>query len=116
MSASAFNEIAELMGKLGMQDVIVPEWGRKVYFYPQAAHEVALSRKLIDPDAPMAELNVALVCIKALTEDGTKMFSPENLGEMLHWKCSKVFDHVAEKMRAATTVAEAKKPSPVTQK
>jgi hypothetical protein len=112
---TAFNELSELMSRIVAQEVYVPEWKRKVHFAPQTAHEVALSRKLIESDAPVSELNVALVVIKALNSDGSKMFDPENFQEMIHWKCSLVFDRLAEKMRAATTVEEAKGLSPAIQ-
>jgi hypothetical protein len=113
---SAFSEIAEWLGKQGIQSAVVPALaGKTVYYKPLTPHDVAIARKMISQDAPMSEYNVAIVVTKALDADGRKMFQPEDLDKMIHWPVGTAFDVLAEKMKTFSPVDDVKEVFPNTQ-
>ena len=113
---SAFSEIAEWLGKQGMQSVVVPALAGKTVFYkPLTPHDVAIARKMISQDAPMSEYNVAIVVTKALQADGRKMFQPDDFNEMIHWPVGAAFDALAEQMKTFSPVEDVAAVFPNTQ-
>lgn len=104
----SFDKINELAGKIGMQSHYVPEWDLTIFFKPVRPKENAVAKKMVNDDDPLVYLNVALVNVKALNDDGSKMFKPEQYGRMLEWPFQEAFNTLADKMRKAAPAAEVK--------
>ena len=103
-----FEEINEKLKGLELQSVFVPEFGCEIYFRPKRGSDDAAAKRMVKDSDPLSWLNIALVNVKALNADGSKMFKPDQFGVMTEWPVGDAFNALADKMRKATPIAEVK--------
>lgn len=106
-----YESIKQRMTAGGLRSMPVPAWGVTVYFKSTTPHEAALAKAAVDDQDPLSYYHVQLVCLKALDENGKRIFSNDQAADMRHWPCLETFAELAGEMMRSVTVEEAEKNS-----
>lgn len=103
---SYLTEVQKLSKAIGMRRMFVKEWGREVYFTTTTPAEAGKALQLRGNDKSQAEAWAAQVCIKALDEDGKRLFTNDDYDGLKNTQFSHVFGLLVDEMDKVTPVDE----------
>jgi len=103
------SELQKLSASIGMQWVQPAGFPFRVYYKPLSPAESEMMHTLRGDDQSMAALWAASLTIKALTEQGLRMFRNESYGDIKELRFQSQMREIYEAMaKPSVTVAEAK--------
>ena len=106
-SQAAFDAIKKRMSEGGLRSMDVPAWGCKIFFKPTSPHEAGLAKSAVGDDDPLSYYHVQLVCLKALDENGKRIFKNDQAADMREWPCLETFVEIAAEMNKTVSVEDA---------
>lgn len=101
------DELKKKASSLPLKSHDVKDWDRTVYFKPVTPHETALVKSQLADDDPAIYFVVGLVVLKALDENGKRLFKNEHAKELRRMPYQQALTELAAKMQERVTVEEA---------
>lgn len=119
MATSLYNKIKGAMTTGKLRSVNVPEWGVDVWYKTTSIPETQYAIDILKEagiDAPSeVEYRAALVCTKALSPEGVRVFDNAQVREMIEWPCADLYTRLSSLMSKGVSLEDAKKGSGTTQ-
>jgi len=104
---SFIDELKEKAGALPLRSHHVKEWGRDVCFKPTTPHETALVKAQLSDDDPSVYFVVGLIILKALDENGKRLFKNEDAKSLRKLPYQQALTELASKMQERVSVEDA---------
>jgi len=113
--AGVFDRIKDKMSVAQKREKYVPEWDVTIRFKTTSVYEASIARAMVGDKASLSDYHVALVNLKALDENGCRIFDNKQLREMQEWPCGQLFTELAAEMNVGVTLDAAKNACGTTQ-
>lgn len=106
-SQSIFEQIKSTMNVAPLRSKFVKQWGVTIYFKTTSVSEAEYANNLVGKGASLAQYHAALVCTKALSKDKERIFSNEQVAEMLDWPVGDLYIELSNEMSKGISPEEA---------